>query len=325
MTNLKTFVGIDVSKSFFDVCVAEPGKARCRQFCYDTAGLEALCSYLPQACVCVMEATGPYYLRLAMYLHQRGFGVSVVNPLVIKRFAQMRLRRTKTDKADSQLIAAYGASEQPPLWQPPAPHQVKLRQMQALLEQFHKQRSALLCQSEAFEASGMAEREIQELVQKMLVHLDEQIAHLHHRMEALIGAHHPQMLKNMTTIPGLGKKTAIALILVSGGFARFDNYKQLLAYVRLSPRRYRSGTSIKGREGICKMGMSRIRAMLYVCAWSAKKCNQACRQLYERLVEKGKAKRLALIAVAAKLLKQAFAIALNNQPYQINYTKNICF
>ncbi|MDF3078928.1 MAG: hypothetical protein K0S09_2817 [Sphingobacteriaceae bacterium] len=73
------------------------------------------------------------------------------------------------------------------------------------------------------------------------------------------------------------------------------------------------------------MGMSRIRAMLYVCAWSAKRCNKACKELYERLVAKGKAKRQALIAVANKLLKQAFAVASSHSPYQENYIKNTCF
>ena len=59
--------------------------------------------------------------------------------------------------------------------------------------------------------------------------------------------------------------------------------------------------------------------MLYVCAWTAKKCNKACRELYDRLLEKGEAKKLALIAVANKLLKQAFAIATKNEFYlQIN-------
>src|SRR5690606_4528270 len=90
------------------------------------------------------------------------------------------------------------------------------------------------------------------------------------------------------------------------------------SYIGLSPRIYESGTSVKGRSRICKMGMSRIRAMLYVCAWSAKKINKACKELFERLVEKGKAKKLALIAVANKLLKQAFAIANKN----IFYTEN---
>jgi hypothetical protein len=64
------------------------------------------------------------------------------------------------------------------------------------------------------------------------------------------------------------------------------------------------------------MGMSRVRAMLYVCSWSAIKYNKACKELYQRIVEKGKAKQVALIAVANKLLKQAFALAKKNEYYK---------
>ena len=125
----------------------------------------------------------------------------------------------------------------------------------------------------------------------------------------------------------LSLKTAetIMLIVLSGGFKKFANYKQLSAYIGLCPRIYESGTSVRGKARICKMGMSRIRATLYVCAWSAKKWNKACRELNERLVAAGKSKRLALIAVCNKLIKQVFAIATNNVFYDPNYSKNICF
>lgn len=324
MTNLTTFVGIDVSKTFFDVCVLVDHKQQLRQFSYDSSGLEALVKWLPSKSNCVMEATGPYYLRLAVYLHQQGFLVSVVNPLIIKRFSQMRLLRTKTDRTDAKLIAAYAMTEHPPLWQPPVPYVVKLQQMEAMLQQLQKQRTALLCQLEAFTASGMMDQEVKQLLTKSLQHLEKHIVLISARMEAIIKEQQLPMLSNLTSIPGVGKKTAIALLILSGGFSKFTNYKQLSAYIGLSPRIYQSGSSVKGKARICKMGMGRIRALLYVCAWSAKRCNTACKELYERLVAKGKAKRLALIAVANKLIKQVFAIAINNRTYENNYNKNIC-
>jgi len=324
MTNVNTFAGFDISKNFFDVCVLLDGQQQVRQFSYDSSGLEALVTWLPRKAYCIMEATGPYYLRLALYLHHNGFGVSVVNPLVIKRFSQMRLVRTKTDRSDAKLIAAYGMTQPPPLWQPPAPYVVKLQQMEAMLHQLQKQRTATLCQVEAFTASGMMDKEVGQLLTKNIDHLEKHIALISARMEAIIKEHHLQMLGNITSIPGLGKKTAIALLVLSGGFTKFSNYKQLSAYIGLSPRIYESGSSVKGKARICKMGMSRVRALLYVCAWSAKRCNQACKHLYERLVGKGKCKRLALIAVANKLIKQVFAIATNNRTYENNYGKKIC-
>ncbi len=324
MTNLKNFAGFDVSKKFFDVCVPSKAKMQDRQFAYDEKGLAAVIKWLPAGIHCVMEATGPYYLKLAVVLHQHGFTVSVVNPLVIKRFSQMRLIRAKTDKADAKMIAAYGLAENPPAWEPPAAYVLKLQQYEALLHQLQKQRTALLCQTEAFNAAGM-DKEVKQLLQSSIAHLDKQITQIGKMMEGVIKEYHQEMLQKLTSVPGLGKKSAIMLIVLSEGFKKFSNYKQLSAYIGLCPRIYESGTSVRGKSRICKMGMSRIRAMLYVCAWSAKQWNKACSELYERLVTKGKSKRLALIAVANKLIKQAFAIATNNTTYDANYSKNICF
>jgi transposase len=115
------------------------------------------------------------------------------------------------------------------------------------------------------------------------------------------------------------------LIVISGGFTKFSNAKQLSSYVGLSPRIFESGTSVKGKARICKMGMSRIRAMLYVCSWSAIKCNKACKELYQRLLGQGKSRRLALIAVANKLLKQTFAIATKGTFYEEKFLLKTCF
>lgn len=137
MTKVTTFAGIDISKLSFDVCISSEGdKDEQRQFSYDKEGMEALLQWLPAGSHCVMEATGVYHQRLACCLSEKGITVSVVNPLVIKRFSQMRLLRAKTDRSDARMIAAYGRTEQPALWQPPKAYQVKLQQMDALLQQW---------------------------------------------------------------------------------------------------------------------------------------------------------------------------------------------
>lgn len=323
MSNVKNFAGIDVSKKFFDVCKLSGSAQESKQFAYDEKGLERVIKWLPANCHCVMEATGPYYLKLALKLHEYGFTVSVVNPLVIKRFSQMRLLRAKTDKADAKMIAAYAVNEQPSCWEPPAAYVLKLQQLEALAHQLQKQHTALLCQKEAFTAAGM-DKEIKQMLQTSLAHLKKQIEELNKKSEQLIEQYHYELLSRVVSVPGLGKKSAIMLIVLSDGFKKFENYRQLSAYIGLCPRIFQSGSSVKGKARICKMGMSRVRALLYVCAWSAKKCNAACKDLYERLVLKGKSKRLALIAVANKLIKQAFAIAVGNKMYEANYSKNIC-
>lgn len=325
MTKVKNVAGIDTSKEFFDVCKIVDGKCEQKRFSNNMEGIGAAAKWLGKDVHCVMEVTGAYYLRLAIYLQQQGLLVSVVNPLVIKRFSQMRLIRAKTDKADAQLIAEYAIAEQPGLWTAPQQYAVTLQQLDAISSQLHKQLTALSNQLEAFTHSGMLEKQTKQFLLKTIKAISQHNQQVERKIEELIQKYHGEMMKSLVSIPGLGNKTATMLIVISDGFKKFRSAKQLSAYVGLSPRIYQSGSSVKGKTKLCKMGMSRIRALLYLCAWSAKRYNKACQQLYERLLQKGKAKKQALIAVANKLLKQAFAIATGNRLYQPDYSKNICF
>lgn len=324
MQSETNYTGIDISKSFFDVAFLAEGKYRYHKFSNDHAGFKLLSKILPADSYVVMEASGPYYLQLACYLIGHGIAVSVINPLVIRRFSQMRMSRAKTDKKDAMMIAEYGKTERPGLWKMPKQHVITLQQMETLLSNLNKERTALNNQLESFTHSGLLEKKLKSMIVKELEHKDGLIKKINKSMEVLAGQHYAQMLSNLQSIPGMGKKTAMALIVLSGGFDRFDDYRKLSSYIGICPRLFESGTSVKGKARICKMGMSRIRAMLYICSWSAMRYNKACRELYERLITKGKAKKLALIAVANKLLKQAFAIGTQKTKYNENYSNIIC-
>ena len=324
MQSETNYTGIDISKSFFDVAFMAQGRYSYHKFSNDNAGFKLLLKVLPVNSHIVMEASGPYYLQLACYLTGHAIAVSVVNPLVIRRFCQMRMSRAKTDKKDAMMIAEYGKTERPALWKMPEQHVITLQQMEALLSNLNKERTALNNQLESFTYSGMLGKELKKTIVKELEHKVGLIKKINKAMEELAGQHYAEMLSNLESIPGMGRKTAMALIVLSGGFDRFDDYRKLSSYIGICPRLFESGTSVKGKARICKMGMSRIRAMLYICSWSAMRYNKACRELYQRLIAKGKAKKLALIAVANKLLKQAFAIGTQNKKYNENYSNNIC-
>lgn len=320
MTKNKNYIGIDISKLSFDVAIKnENEKYSHLKFSNDNEGFAKLRELIKQDCfVCVMEASGPYYLRLATFLFNRNISVCVINPLVIRRFSQMRMSRTKTDKKDAVLIAEYGKSQTPNLWKPEPEYALEIKQMQAYVEQMNKSRTGLIRQREAFKHNTAEPLVLKESLEKMIMLLETEIALIENKMIAIIKDQHNELFQQLNSIPGIGKKTAMLLIAISGGFTKFENARQMSSYIGISPRIFESGTSVKGKSKICKMGMSRIRAMLYVCSWSAKKCNSACKELYDRLVEKGKAKKIALIAVANKLLKQAFALASKNEYYLQN-------
>jgi transposase len=135
----------------------------------------------------------------------------------------------------------------------------------------------------------------------------------------LVKQEHQEQLTLLKSIPGLGVKTAMFLIVVTDGFKKFENASQLCSYVGITPTIRESGSSVRGRSRISKVGNKKLRNLLFLCAFSACKHNKACKEIYDRITNKGKSKKLALIAVSNKLLKQAFAIAKSGNPYDESF------
>lgn len=322
----KVSVGIDICKDSFDVAMPLLDKEGYQHLKFNNtaAGFKKFCRQLTLQSHCVMEASGVYYLPLAIYLHQAGMPVSVVNPLIIKRFSQMRLMRAKTDKKDAAIIAEYGKVEKPAAWKPRAEHMLQMQQLQVLQDSFTGQLTRLKNQQESFSSSGIENKIAKKIISKEIAHLKQQLVLVEQELISITQRFHQDLFARLQTIKGIGKRAAMTLILISDGFTRFENSKQLCAYVGLSPRIFESGTSVKGKAKICKMGMARMRKLLYLCAMRARSCNKACKEMFERLKERGKNGKLALIAIANKLLRQAFAIGKSQMNYQ-EYWNLICF
>lgn len=316
--------GIDISKQTFDCSITtEDGKVQSRKFSNDQCGFEKLKKLLPAQAHVVMEASGPYYFKLAYYLFEHEFKVSVVNPLIIRRFCQMRMVRTKTDKKDASMIREYGISESPTGWTPDEPGITKLKQLNAAIELLDKNITANTNQLGAFKEMPDTDKNLIKALQKIIDYNTRQKDKLEEEMERLSLEQYNASYKALQSIPGIGPKSASILIAVTGNFTKFSNYRQLLAYVGLNPRIFESGTSIKGRSHISKMGTARLRKILYLCSWSAKRYNIYCKELYERLKAKAKPERVIKIAIANKLLRQAFAVGTTHNNFKINYQPTI--
>lgn len=308
-------VGIDVAKASFDAAWEADGRARHRQFEYTDAGLAALLAATPQAAHYVMEATGIYHARLALWLYEAKRQVSVVNPLVVKRFAQMQLSRVKSDKADAALLRHYGLAHPLAAWTPTPVDVLELQQAHGWLDDLLSERTRLLNREEAHAHAPRPSPFVTNAIAARAQQLDGQIKTCERHVEALVKKSFPELYARLTTIPAIGPKTAIALIVVTHGFRRFADIKALAAYVGVSPTTYRSGTSVKGHGTIAKLGQGRLRQLLYLCSWTAKHCNPACRALHARLKTAGKPKKVINIAIAHKLLRQAFAVATSSRPF----------
>lgn len=308
-------VGIDVSKASFDAAWEEAGRACHRQYGYTEEGLAALLEEAPAEACYVMEATGIYHARLALKLHEAGRRVSVVNPLVIKRFSQMRLSRVKSDKADAELIRRYGEQHELPCWSPAAHEVLELQQAHSWLDDLIRERTRLVNRQEAHTRHTRPSAFVAKQMAAKTRQLDKQIKACEQHLEVLVKKSFRALYERLLTIPSIGPKTAIELIIVTDGFRRFDDVKALCAYVGVSPTTFQSGTSVKGKGAIAKLGQGRMRQLLYLCSWTAKRCNPACKALYRRLKLAGKPPKVINIAIAHKLLRQAFAVATTNQAF----------
>jgi transposase len=322
-------IGIDISKQTFDVCFREKKKLLYKIYDNNSRGFKKFFKSIESkdCVIVVMEASGPYYVQLSSYLNESGIKVSVVNPLIIRRFSQMKFYRAKTDKKDSGIIMEYGEAEIKSLrlWKPETSGVQNLKQMQTTLELLQKQLRQSKNQMSAFKSSGKLNKEVEKGLKSVIRFTEKTIKKLENQMLEVCRDHYKESLELITSIPCVGNKTAMMLIAITDDFSKFEHYKQLIAYVGLAPRVYQSGTSVRGKGHICKMGKSQIRKLLYMCSWTAKRYNKTCKQMYERLKEKGKPERVIKVAIANKLLKQIFAVATSKQKYIENYQLNISF
>ena len=313
------FIGIDVSKDTFDVWNTEFGHL-C--FSNNAKGFKEFHKQIRKHSWCVMEYTGSYYQLLAHYLYEKGIAVSVINPIVIKRFIQMKLQHNKTDKSDAKMIAQYAQEQSLELWEPDPEYIQECKVLNTTIRLYFKQSTALKNKIHSLESKGVKGFLIQSL-KRQIKNLQKEIKYLEAKVESLIKENESDMLTNISSISGIGKKTAIMLTASTYAFKSFEDYKQLSSFFGLCPIEFSSGSSIRGRSRISKKGNPLVRHYLFLCSFTACQYNPQCKALYERIVAKGKSKKLALIAVCNKLLKQSFAVAKSGIPYDPAYKSSL--
>jgi transposase len=314
------YFGIDISHLVFDVTDSE---GNYYQFKNNGSGFQKFSKLLDLDSHCVMEATGYYHYQLAYYLLESGIKVSVENPLAVKRFIQMKLSKIKTDKSDSRLICEYAQQVELKLWKGNSKDELECLQITRALAIYTKQSTMLKNKLHGEDVLGNPSKAVVRSLKRNLKQLNKEIETLENRLLILVKHTHQDLLTRLQTIPRIGRKTAIMLVVLTGGFERFTSASELCSYAGLTPVIRQSGSSVKGRARISKIGNQKLRNLLFMYSFNACKYNKACRDLYERIVAKGKSKKLALIAVCNKLLKQAFAIAKSGLIYDDTYRSTL--
>ncbi len=314
-------LGIDVAKETLDIALSDGIHMNHNQFLNTEKGHEQLELWLRKQTdsvvhVC-LEATGQYGDGVAEYLFAQGFPVSVVNPARIKHYANSKLRRNKTDKADAQLIAEYCIREKPAVWTPPP---TSFKDLQALVRHLDDLQGAFRQESNRLQSGVHTPFVVNSLVSTCNF-LDEQIKQTKKAIQEHIDQH--EDLKNMqnliVTIPGIGKLTAAKLLGEIRNIFDFQSARQLAAYAGLTPRNFLSGTSVHKKSRLSKTGNSNLRKALYMPAVVSRRCNPIVHSFCDRLVQSGLQPMEVIGAAMRKLLHLVFGVLKSGRPFDPNY------
>jgi transposase len=312
-------LGIDIAKHRMEVVLLIDGKVKNKSFKNTMEGFEALSLWLeklgiPQVQAC-LEATGNYGEDLAIYLHEAGHSVSIVNPARIKGFAQSELIRTKTDKIDAGIIARFCLAMKPEAWSPPSP-QVRLlralvRRADSLIDMLTQEKNRL----------GTAHDSVIPLIKEHMDYLNKEIKKVRDQIADLIDQNPnlKQKKELLVSIPGIGKATVAVILAELDNLERFSHVRELVAFVGLAPKETLSGSSIKGKPRLCKVGQARLRKALYMPALVSIQCNPIMMIFYNRLKEKGKNGKVIVCAIMRKLLHIIFGILKSGKKFNPNY------
>lgn len=310
------YLGIDIAKQTFDVALlTQDGRPKPKRFPNAPEGFEQLRLWLRQQMVQTMhaclEATAHYGDALARFLVQEGHTVSIVNPAAIRAFARTELARAKTDKADAARIARYCQMHRPRPWTPPAAEVATLTALVRRLETLKAMQ-----RMESNRQDG-APAPVRESLAAVLSVLEEQIASVERQIKEHIDRHPDLKAQSdlLESIPGIGAATAAMLLSELGPIRLFGSARQAAAFVGLVPRLVESGTSVRARSSLCKMGRSRLRRALYFPALSALRFNPAIRAMAERLSRAGKSKMAIVGAAMRKLVHLAFGVLKSGRPF----------
>ncbi|HFA0933517.1 TPA: IS110-like element ISNgo3 family transposase, partial [Neisseria gonorrhoeae] len=245
-----------------------------------------------------MEATGIYYEKAADMLSSY-YTVYVINPLKIKDYGKSRFNRTKTDKADSNLIADYIKRHQDTLIPYQIPKNKALQKLINLKNQLQQQQKQIKNRLHSTEEDFIRNIHqdlidtIQDKMEQVKIAISEQIK------KQTDNNHY----RNLQTIPSIGKDTA-SVLYAQLTEKHFKTANQFVSYAGLSPAIIQSGTSVRGRGRLSRYGNRRLKSTLYMPALCAYRFN-AFPKLINNLKKAGKPKMVIIVAIMRKLAKPA--------------------
>lgn len=323
------FVGIDVAASSLMVCDWVVGQGAARPFTVEQSptGYATLARHLrqqgvaPEQILIVLEATGAYWMRVATYLAEQGYVLSVINPAQAHHFARALLKRAKTDTLDAQLLAELAATLQPEPWQPPPAVYEELRQRLTQRDSLVALRQQVRNQLHALQQHPVVVAAVVARTQQLLATLEAQITQVEQELHAVLQQDEAwaQAAARLQSIPGVGLITTGWLLVATLACTACAGPAAATAYAGLAPLPRQSGSSLNAPATIGHGGHTRLRTALYQATLSATRFNPAVAAFYQRLRAAGKPTKVARCAAARKLLHIAWAVVTKDQDWDPAY------
>lgn len=316
-------IGIDVGQE--ELWVAIEGK-KARMFLHSKRGINQMWNWVKKqsgdsTLHFSMEATGVYSYSLAVNLASYpGTTLSIINPAQISFFAKAQLRRAKTDKVDARVILEFAKTQNPPLWSPEPESLRKLYHLVTTADALSEdiRRWGNRCHSGKY--INDLPKEVKRSQKAVIRSLTNQLNRIEQTISQL--CQHDELLKQqidlLSSIPGIAVHSATRLLAYGRTTLMTHSQKELTAHAGLAPSHKQSGISVRGKSFICKQGNKRLRKTLFMPALVGIVHNPIIKKYYQNLLEKGKAKKLAVVACMRKLLIMAQAILLTKTPFNPN-------
>ncbi len=320
------YSGIDVSKDKLDVALTSDGNKILSTATFQNSilGFQKLSAWVTKHSkafkfvhFCI-EATGIYHEEIAEFLcDNENFIVSVINPFQSKAFAHSRLLRTKTDKVDASLLACYCSVTRPKTMHRTSEELKTLRKLVRTLNYQVEERAKYKTKLHSVKDNYAAH-----VVNATIFFFTDSITDIEEKIKCHIEKHSElkRKIDLLKSIISIGDRTAWQILaeLKDIEAERIDAKAQV-AHAGLAPKEYQSGSSINGKPRICRTGNKKLREAFYMPAMTAMRHNKPMREFYERLIAKGKPKKVALIAVMRKLLVTAVGVLNNGVPFDENW------
>lgn len=329
MSKFKNFIGIDVSKEYFDAVLLlenQKDKPIHNQFVNDYKGIKALVKWLKSfkatannSLIC-LEHTGVYGKLILKYMSS--FDYSIWLEMSLRIIKNSGIQRGKNDKIDAQRIALYALKnvEEAKLYQLPSKTLDKIRTLLTLRDKLIKNKTSLLRTSQELKKFDLDCFKISQSHQKnSLKGVEKDLQNIEKELNKLIKE--DDKIENIfnlsTSVPGIGKITALNLICFTNQFTMFSNPRQLACYCGVVPFEYTSGKSIRAKPKVHFMANKKLKKQLHLCALTAITNDSEMKLYFQRKVEEGKNKMLVINNVRNKLVHRICACIRENRNYEL--------